>query len=149
MSEEDLDKGVEDQESINTSRSTQFALRTWQTWLEQREFAEAEKKPIEVYTKQELSRLLKHFYWEIRTAKGDEFEPSSLKTIQRGLERYLQELNTGFSIIRDEDFANANKAQVPVPKFKFLKKSEKGNKPNAAQPLSAEMIEEMWQKKGL
>ena len=142
MSEEDLDKSVEDQESINTSRSTQFALRTWQTWLEQREFAEAEKKPIEVYTKQELSRLLKHFFWEIRTAKGDEFEPSSLKTIQRGLERYLQEKNTGFSIIRDEDFANANKALDA--KVKFLKKSEKGNKPNAAQPLSAEMIEEMW-----
>ena len=39
MSEEELDKSVE-------------------------EFAEAEKKPIEVYTKQELSMLLKHFYWE-------------------------------------------------------------------------------------
>ena len=38
MSEEELDKSVEDQKSINTSRSTQFALRTWQTWLEQSEF---------------------------------------------------------------------------------------------------------------
>ena len=26
---EDLDKSVEDQKSINTSRSTQFALRNW------------------------------------------------------------------------------------------------------------------------
>ena len=34
MSEEELDKSVEDQVSINTSRSTQFALRTWQTWPE-------------------------------------------------------------------------------------------------------------------
>ena len=90
-------------------------------------------------------RHVKTIYWEIRTAKGDEFEPSSLKTIQRGLDRYLQEKNTGFSIIRDEDFANANKALDA--KVKFLKKSGKGNKPNAAQPLSAEMIEEMWQKK--
>ena len=71
-----------------------------QTWLEQSEFAEAEKKPTEVSTKQELSRLLKHFYWEIRKAKGDEFEPSFLKTIQRGLDRYLQEKNSVFSIIR-------------------------------------------------
>ena len=62
MSEEELDKSVEDQKSINTGGSTQFALRTWQTWLEQSEFAEAEMKRIEVYTKQELSRLLKHFY---------------------------------------------------------------------------------------
>ena len=33
MSEEELDKSVEDQKSINLSRSTQFALRTWQTRL--------------------------------------------------------------------------------------------------------------------
>jgi len=62
MSGEDFDKSVEDHKSINTSRSTQFALRTCQTWLAQSEFALAEKKPIEIYTKQELSRLLKHFY---------------------------------------------------------------------------------------
>ncbi|XP_078380345.1 uncharacterized protein KIAA1958-like [Oculina patagonica] len=144
MSEEELDKSVEDQKSINTSRSTQFAVRTWQAWLEQSDSVEVEKKTIEVYTKQELSQLLKHFYWEIRTAKGEEFEPSSLKTIQRGLDRYLQEKNAGFSIIRDEDFAIANKALDA--KVKFLKKSGKGNKLNAAQPLSAEMIEEMWEK---
>ena len=49
------------QKSINTNRSTQFALRTWQAWLEQSEFAEAEKKPIEVYTKQELSPAFETF----------------------------------------------------------------------------------------
>ena len=37
MSEEELDKSIEDQKSINTSRSTQFALRTWHKWLEQSE----------------------------------------------------------------------------------------------------------------
>ena len=62
MSEEELDKSVEDQKSINTSRSTQFTLCTWKAWLEQSEFVEAEKKPIEVYTKQELSQFVKHFY---------------------------------------------------------------------------------------
>ena len=63
MSEEQPDKSVEDQKSINTSRSTQSALRTWQAaWLEQSEFVEAEKKPVEVYTKQEFSQLLKHLY---------------------------------------------------------------------------------------
>ena len=36
------------QKSINTNRPTQFALRILQTWLQQSEFVEAEKKPIEV-----------------------------------------------------------------------------------------------------
>ena len=62
MSEDEPDKSVEDQKSINTSGSTQFAVRTWQALLEQSEFVEAEKKPIEVYTKQGLSQLLKHFH---------------------------------------------------------------------------------------
>lgn len=99
-------------------------------------------------TKEELSRLLTNFYWEIRSAKGENFEPaSSLKTIQRGLDRYLQEKSTGFSIIHDEEFSKANKGLDA--KVKFLKKSGKVNKLNAAQPLSAEIIEEMWQKKVL
>ena len=64
MSEEEPDNSVEDSEKyLNTRRSTQFALRTWQAWLEQSEFVEAEKKPIEIYTKQEHSQLLKHFYF--------------------------------------------------------------------------------------
>ena len=33
------------------------------------EAEKAEKKPIEVYTKQELTLLLKHFYWEILIPK--------------------------------------------------------------------------------
>ena len=133
MSEEELDQIVEDQKSINTGKSTQFALRTWQSWLEQNEFAEAEKKPIEVYTKQELFRLLKHFYLEKRKAKGDEFKPSTLKTIQRGLDWHLQEKNAGFSIIRDEEFTitNANKARDA--EVNFLKMSGKGNKPSVAE----------------
>ena len=60
----ELDKSVKQQKIINTSRSIQFARRAWQTWLERSEFVDAEKKLIEVYTKQELSKLLKHFFWE-------------------------------------------------------------------------------------
>ena len=37
----------------------------------------------------------------------------------------------GFSIIRDEDFANVNKALDT--KVKFLKMSGKGNKPSVAE----------------
>ena len=49
-------KSVEDQEN-----STQFALRTWQAQLEQSHFVEDEKKPIEVYKKQYISRFLAAF----------------------------------------------------------------------------------------
>ncbi len=81
MSEGELDRSVEDQKSINTctSRSTQFAVGTWQARLEQSDSVEVEKKAIEVFIKQELSQLLKQFYLEICMAY---FQPSSRKTIQ-------------------------------------------------------------------
>ena len=58
MPEEKLDKSVEDQKSISTSRSPQFAL-----YVLSKHGLNRAKKPIEVYTKQELSQLLKHFYF--------------------------------------------------------------------------------------
>ena len=58
MSEVELAKVLKTKKTVNTSRSTQFALRTWKAWLQQSDFVEDEKKPIEVYTKQELSEFL-------------------------------------------------------------------------------------------
>lgn len=59
----------------------------------------------------------------------------------------MQEKSVGFSVIRDQEFSKANKALDA--KTKYLKKQGKGNKPNAAQPLTAEMSEEMWVNKFL
>ena len=50
---------------------------------------------------------------------------------KRFIDRYLQEKNAGFSIIRDEEFVNADKALDA--KVKFVKQSGKSNKPNAAE----------------
>ena len=70
---------------------------------------------------------------EIRTAKGDEFEPSSLKTIHSPNEVLtgIYGKNAGFSVIRDEEFPNANKALDA--KVKFLKKPGKRKKLNAVE----------------
>ena len=70
MSEEELDKIIEDQKSINTGRSTQFALRTWQSWLEQNEFAEAEKKP-----KSWEQKLCKSFFCPCLSVSVDSYSP--------------------------------------------------------------------------
>ena len=103
-------------------------VRTFKAWYVT---TNSDEKAIEDIPKEDLAKLLQHFYWEIKTSKGEDFEPSSLKTIQRGLDRYLQEKNTGYSIIRDEIFQPANKALEA--KMKALKKDGKGNKPNATE----------------
>ena len=62
MSEEEPDKSVN--VSIQAGQhNLQYVPGKRQARLEQSEFVEAEKNPIEVYTKQEFSQLLKHFYF--------------------------------------------------------------------------------------
>lgn len=139
MTTEELQKNIEQQKSKNTERSTKTALNTWKSWCE----TTGETRKIEEIPKEELNQLLKHFYWEIRKTNGEDFEPGSLRTIQRGLDRQLLRNEVGFSIIRDEVFKTSNEALSA--KLKALKKDGKGNKPNAAEALTDEVIEKLWQ----
>ena len=50
LTDEELQKSVDDQEILNTSRTTPFALHTWQAWLEHSDF---ESKSIEEFAKEE------------------------------------------------------------------------------------------------
>ena len=84
--------------------------------------------------------MLQHFYWEIRKTNGEDFEPGRLRTIQCGLDRHLLRNEVGFSIMRDEVFKASNEALSA----KALKKDGKGNKPNAAEALTDEVIEKLW-----
>ena len=142
MTDEELEKSIDDQKSLNS----RVALQNLHNAPGKPGLNKASLRRNPLKLSQELVQMLALFYWNIRTAggRGGDFEPSSLKIIQRGLDRYLQEKGSTFSIIGDEDFSKANKALDA--NVKFPKKSGKGNKPNAAQPLSAEMIEEMWLK---
>ena len=49
------------------------------------------EKQIEYLPKAELDHLLCNFFMNVRKANGDEYEPSSLSSFQRSLQRYLIE----------------------------------------------------------
>ena len=136
MTKEELLQNIEEQKSKNTERGTKTSLNnTWKSchWCQNT----GETRKIEKIPKEELNELLKHFYWEIRRTNGEDFEPGHLRTIKRGLDRHLLRNEVGFSIIRKEVFK--------ASKLKALKKDGKGNKPNAAEALTDEVIEKLWQ----
>ena len=141
MTKEELLQNIEEQKSKNTERSTKTFLNTWKRWHWCQNTGETRK--IEEIPKEELNELLKHFYWEIWKTNGEDFEPGSLRTIQRGLDRHLLRNEVGFSIIGDEVFKASNEALSA--KLKALKKEGKGNKPNATEVLTDEVIEKLWQ----
>ena len=94
MTKDELLQNIEEQKSKNTGRST---LNTWKSWCQNT----GETRKVEEIPQEELNDLLKYFYWEIRKTNGEEFEPGSLRTIQRGLGRHL---------LRNEVFKASNEA---------------------------------------
>lgn len=90
----------------------------------------------------ELSKLLCNFYIHGTKLDGNNFEPNSLSTISRGLQRYLFTNGYGYDIIHDDKFAEC--ARVLKAKRKILRKSGKGNCPNATRELEPEEVDVLF-----
>ena len=67
----------------NTLKSTNKWMNCYRSW------AKCRNKPenIEVLAPMELDNILQHFFAEIKKQNGDDYEPSSLCSLQGGIER--------------------------------------------------------------
>ena len=72
-------------ENDNTKKSTTSWLKVWQEWASYRNY----DTQIENYPPEELDKTLEKFYGELRTKKGKDYEPESLKVMQAALDRRL------------------------------------------------------------
>ena len=55
----------------------------------------------------ELDSILQKFYAELRTEKGEEYEPASLRTMLGALHRYVKGKGYSTSIITSMEFAGS------------------------------------------
>ena len=97
-----------------------------------------EKREIENITPVELQAIIKKFVLAVRIKNGDEYEPSSIRAFLQSIDRYLRKNNYGFSVLNDKEFHELQ--DILKKKQKQLKSIGKGNRPNAADPLSDEDI---------
>ena len=97
---------------------------------------------IEDIAPDELDLLLSEFFRDVRKLNGDDMEPSTIKGLQRSIERYLKE--AGY----EEKISSSTKLSISqmtiATKMKILKASGKGNRPNRASPLTTEDEDAMW-----
>ncbi|XP_077990940.1 uncharacterized protein KIAA1958-like [Glandiceps talaboti] len=93
-----------------------------------------EKRKLEAIPPCDLDPLLSRFYLSIRKKNGEEYEPDSISSYQKSIDRYLRDYNYGLSIIRDEDFGKSREALAA--KRKQLKASGKGNLPLKSNPIT-------------
>ena len=126
----------------NTRKSTEFLLRVWKKWCEEKEVA----RDIEHY-KPELNNLLERFYTEVRTKEGEDYEPECLKIIMTSLDRNLKENGYAYSIVREREFTSSK--QVLEGKTKQLRLASHGKCPNKSRQVTNEEEEELWENRNL
>ena len=93
--------------------------------------------------------LCAHIATYIRTLTrldGSNYEPGSITSAHSSIERYLREKGYPYSIIGAPEFQMSR--EVVEAKRTLLKKSEKGNKPNAQTALTEDEIDQLWEEGG-
>ena len=134
VSDDDVNAFSEQQENDNTKKKTLYDLKIFREFLETCD----EKREIENITPVELRAIIKKFVLAVRKKNGDEYEPSSIRAFLQSIDRYLRKNNYGFSVLNDKEFHEVQ--DILKKKQKQLKSIGKGNRPNAADPLSDEDI---------
>ncbi len=104
LDDEELEMFVDQQKNCNTKKKTISDLRKWYGWCE----SVGECRKIGKIPPTELDRLLGHFFCKVRKSDDSLYEPDTLTSFQRSLDRHLtQELRKPYSIIHDTRFLSS------------------------------------------
>ena len=106
----------------------------------------SEIRPVCQIPPEDLDAHLAAYFVGTRQQNGEEYEPDTLTSYQRGIDRFLQDSGYPVSIIRDKEFQRSRKCLAA--KRVELKKQGKGNKPNAAEVITEEE-EKIMREKGI
>ncbi|XP_070560203.1 uncharacterized protein KIAA1958-like [Ptychodera flava] len=105
---------------------------------------QTETRPVHEIPPVELDGYLGSFFAGVRQKDGAEYEPDTLTSYQRGIDRYLSENGYAYSICRDLQFRHSQ--ETLKAKRSQLKSQGKGNKPNAAEELSEREEDTLYEK---
>ena len=143
ISDEEVKEFTEKLENENTKKKTFYDIKVFKEYLD----ACDEKREIEDIMPVELQEIIKKFVLTVRKKNGEEYKPSSLRAFIQSIDRYLCKNNYGFSVLNDKEFHEL--LDILRKKQKQLKSIGKGNRPNAANPLSDEDVDTFYSRKVL
>ena len=89
---------------------------------------------IESLPASELDHLLSKFFLNARKQNGEEYEPATVSSFQRSIQRYLSEKKYPFNILKGNEFQNSRKV-LAAKRKSLVHEHGKGNKPQAAQAI--------------
>ena len=139
-SEKSIDDYIIEQQNKNTraemTRDVKLLIESLREKQEQRNPEDIEAK--------ELNECICEFILIVKQKDGKDFEASSLGGLFSSFNRHLKECKYPVSVIEDVAFERARKCLET--KNKQLKKEGKGNRPNAAEALSDDEINILYEK---
>ena len=104
---QDLDKLEAKAQAENTKRATNWGIKKFEKWCDKRKL----KVDFNCVTPAELNEILRKFYAEVKSEKGQPLTPSTLTGIRAAIHRQLTSapISRGMNILQDSEFISANK----------------------------------------
>ena len=115
---EQLDEIEQKAPAKNTKRATEWEVKKFGKWCEKRKIA----VDLKTVSAKDLSKMLRKFFTEVKTEKGQTLPPSALTGIGAAIHRHLTcaSLSRNINILQDSEFVSANK--IFEVKLSFLRK---------------------------
>ena len=140
-SQEEFDNFLKQQKSKNTLNKTSSDMKAFNHYLQT-----TNKQYLNILnlSATELDHLLSKFFKNIRKLNGEEYEPNTISSFQRSIQRFLRDNKSQFNILSDKEFELSR--QVLVAKRKHLvNKAGKGNKPNTTRSLTQKEEDKLFE----
>ena len=138
VTDKDIDSFSEEQENENTKRKTFYDIKVFLEFLH----SENEARNIHEIPPKELNNFAKKFVLSVRKRNGEEYEPCSIRAFLQSIDRHLRKNGYPLSLLNDREFSEVQ--DILKKKQRQLKSIGKGNKPNSADPLTDEEIEQLY-----
>ena len=135
----DVNRFITDHENPQTASKTAGHLKLLKNYL----VTKSENREIHEIPPRELNEYLACFFLAVRTQKGQEYEPSSLRDMMSSFIRHLNRMEYGVSLLESVEFSGMREALKS--KQKNLKSQGKGNRSRAAEPLTEAEINQLYQ----
>lgn len=135
---------VKENRNPNTVRKTENCMSRFTDWLKEEKNETRSIMDVDPIT---LDIYVGGFLYALKNKEGQDYEPDTLTSYHRSIDRYLRENKYPESIITSDSFRTSR--EVLATRRKQLKAKGKGNKPNAAQPLTNEHFEKFWDNKSI
>ena len=139
MPEVDIREFIIQNKAPNTIRKTKSDLALFKRWCK----SVGEDKEVVEMSASELNSTMSTCFVTIKKSNGEDYEPCSLTSLHRSIDRHLKETGSKFRILVDREFEESR--QALEAKRKNLRKHGKGLKRNAAQPLTEGEEDLLWE----